>query len=209
MSKARIGVLTLALLVIGGSCYAGYDYGIMYVPYAGGTKIILESRANATDGFDGELALTLPYPSNPVHIATYKTFGVDGWNGLDGFYFEDYRAPLVPSQTITFNDIYLWAEPGTPSHEIQLELSPWIDPTAVTYRLSLVSVPNEIAYSGAMEWGLDDAYILLPFYSTDNGRTGYRFRAEFTAVPEPSSFLTLGMGGLGMLGMALKRRRSR
>lgn len=209
MPEARIAVQILALLMMGGHCHARYDYQVIYLPHAGptvGTKIILESNENATNGFDGEWKLVLPSPGNPLHIATYKSPAVDGWNGPEGFYSQDLRTPLAPGQTAVFNDVHLWAEPGTPSHDIQLELMSWVDRTAVTGRLFLLSIPNGVTYSGVREWGLDDQYVTLPFYSTDDGRTGYRFRAEFSAVPEPSSLLTLGLGGLGILGVVQRRR---
>lgn len=211
MLSTRTVLLAFVLVSIGQCCSADYGYSVTYIPSAPGTKMILQGVPRDwgvhTDGYDGEHDLTLPFPSNPVHIALYKTQGVDSWDGASGFYIDDLRQALLPGQTALFNDIYLWVEPGTPSHDIVLGLvASDIDP-GVTYRLSLVSLPTGVTYTGRTEWEVDDRYVTLPFYSTDDGRTGYRFRAEFTAIPEPSSLTALASALCGAGGLALRRRR--
>ena len=62
-----------------------------------------------------------------------------------------------------------------------------------------------MTYTGPTQWGIDHGTITLPYYANYDGLTGYHFRMEFTAVPEPSSLAALGGGVMGLL--ALRRRR--
>ena len=170
----------------------------------GNPKAVLETHVNATDGFDGEFQFT-PSTGYGAYFAFHKTAGVQGWDGATGWYSEDFRAPLAAGQMSVMDGIYLWAVPGTPKKNLVVELTEvWI-PASIHYRLTLVQVPAGIQYSGPREWGISDKLLVLPYYATADGLTGYKFRAEFTAVPEPSSLAALGGGMMGLL--ALRRRR--
>jgi hypothetical protein len=68
-------------------------------------------------------------------------------------------------------------------------------------------------YTGPTQWSMshDTPYhadIVLPYYATSDPSTGYKFRAEVTAVPEPSALIALMSGLAGVGGLAARRRRS-
>ena len=115
---------------------------------------------------------------------------------------------LQPGQTLVINNIYLWAEPDAADPSIQFQQMAWFAQGGVTYTLSLVSIPDGVNYPGPREWGPGTSQIALPFYGTNDGRTGYKFRAEFTAIPEPSSLLALASGLAGRGGVVVKRKKS-
>lgn len=159
-------------------------------------------------GFDGEFKLSPNAYPNSILIGIYKTMGIDGWDWDTGFYTADHRPPLNPGQTLTFNKIYVWADPTVPAgQDILLSRNIGLKNPNVTYKLTLVSTPAGVSYSGPWEWGADHDTIVLPFFSTDDGTKGYEFKAEFTVIPEPSSLLALFGGLAGLGGVALKRRR--
>ena len=208
--KARTLTLMATLIILSTSCEAAYDFYVMYstLPVQRNTKAVLDTYATATDGFDGELVVSVPHGPRWVYMLPYKTPGVDGWNGPEGFYSCDSRAPLQPGQTLVINNIYLWAEPDAADPSIQFQQMAWFAQGGVTYTLSLVSIPDGVNYPGPREWGPGTSQIALPFYGTNDGRTGYKFRAEFTAIPEPSSLLALASGLAGLGGFVVKRKKS-
>jgi hypothetical protein len=163
-----------------------------------------------SDGYDGKEAKIYPYQYvNSSFIGIYKTMGVDGWDWDTGFYMEDYRPAINRGQTLTFNKIYVWADPTVPAGQdilLYRLLGPKVS-SNVTYKLTLVSTPEGVTYSGPWEWGAYHDTIVLPFFSTDDGTKGYEFKAEFTVIPEPSSLIALFGGLAGMSGAALRRRR--
>jgi len=208
--------LVIAILLAGKCCWAGYGYNGRFVTWGAlsnnmGGKFTVETFPSSTDGYDNQywdVPLDTQSHPKPFYVATYKTNGVDGWNAADGFYAVDSRSKLSAWQTV-IEDIYLWAAPSTPAEGILLWFAADAPFQGGTFTLRLVSVPNGIAYTGPTVWGLSDQYYIgpFPYYSTTDGRTGYHFQAEFTAVPEPSSILAL-MGGIaGLGGFALRRRR--
>ena len=81
-----------------------------------------------------------------------------------------------------FNDIYLWATPGTESQDLHLRLQDGPSLDGVTLTLALVSIPSGVTYTGPTEWGSETTDIVLPFYSADDGKTGYKFRVTITAA---------------------------
>ena len=209
----RTVIIILCLLLTVGCCYAStYRFSFYYEvrganpDVGGGGKIIFSS--SGTDGYDWDAEL----PQNPlplIHAGIRKVNGVHGWDGPTEFYIVDYRAPLLDGQRKT-EDIFIWADTGAYSQDILLYLHgpPYLSP-GVSYQLSLVNVPNGVTYTGPKEWGPDHGTITLPFYSTDDPLTGYRFLAEVTAIPEPSSILALAGGLVGLAGFALRRRARR
>lgn len=211
MKAKFILILILLLGITSQVCANEYSYGFMYMVknITGDYKINFGSQQGATDGYDMELISPGPYQSKN-NIAQYKENGKDGWNGDTGFYISDVRSPLTNGQTAIFN-FYVWGGTSASSQDIcvYLNSSPWLSP-GLTYALNLVQIPDGITYTGRRTWAVEYGNIILPFYSTDNPLTGYKFEATITAppVPEPSSLLALFSGLAGIGGFALKRRRT-
>lgn len=74
----------------------------------------------------------------------------------------------------------------------------WLDGTLVAHGITNIGNQGNIAFGTASMTGRSESLWDYVAYSD-----------AFIPVPEPSSLLALGMGGLGVLGMALRRRRSR
>jgi len=203
-------LVTLLLLVLQPAWGQSYTYDLHYAT-AGNYVSFRNYSPLWTDGYNGEILWPSDWPmATHVNFALYNVNGVNGWNGATGFYMDDNRSPLAAGQTRVIDNIYLWAGPNVQSQKIGIvrelgSISPDVD-----MRLTLLYVPQGIDYSGPWQWNktyLLNAAVVLPFYSTSDGTTGYRFRLEFTAVPEPSSLLALAGGVTGIGGLALRRRR--
>ena len=207
-------VVSLLTVLVQQACTAEYNFNLYYRasgtdPYTPGAKALFWSQPGATDGHDNEAPLLAGPDAAGINLAIYKTNGSDGWNVASGWYVTDIRGPLESGQAAVIDSIFLWAGTQALNQDLQLYLHelPYLSP-GLTYRLSLVSIPNGVTYTGPREWGPDHDTITLPFYATDNGTTGYKFRAELTApVPEPSSLFGIAAGLLGLGGFVLRRRR--
>lgn len=184
-----------------------YSYSFVYMNNNGGYKSVFATLpfADAGPGYDYELPNTTPFRPVEIALTFYKENGGDGWDGPTGFYVDDYQACLQPGQTAVVGDIYLWAGPAVTPTNLQLYIfESHLDP-GLTYKLRLVQIPLGITYTGPREWGPNHGVISLPFFATDDFTKGYMFRAEITAVPEPSSLVALA-GSLFGLGMFQLRR---
>lgn len=212
-------VLSFLILLILSSQVSALDYTIGYqvhdAQYNYVSKLGIYSRNTATDGYDEERKLNEPYSSYPnMNIALHKVAGIDGWNWDTGFYEQDFRESIFPGQSVAF-DFYVWADPSVDNREMTLAITRLSLADDMNYRLSLLYTPSGTTYSGPNEWSVsgpcnefgDTIIAILPFYTTDNGLTGYKFRAEITAVPEPSSLLVLGGAVASAIGYALRRTR--
>lgn len=181
----RLGILlTVLLLALGSVCF-GSDYQVYYHTKgdsAGGVKVAAIGDSQATTGFDQEYLWTGSTPEG-VLIGIHKTNGTDGWNSTTGFYADDARPAPTQGNSTTIGDICIWASSGLASQNLHLCLDPATSlATGLTCKLYLVSVPNGITYSGPTEWTIPHSDIVLPFYSTSDGTTGYKFRIEITAA---------------------------
>jgi hypothetical protein len=90
--KTRTLTLIAALVALSASCEANYDLYVLYrtLPLERNTKAVLDTYATATDGYDGELRVSVPHGPRWVYMLPYKTPGVDGWNGPEGWYSRDW-----------------------------------------------------------------------------------------------------------------------
>lgn len=206
-------LLMTALLLIAALPSSSDDFGAIYytrgaLGAAGVGKSVLGCGPTGTDGYDGELMLGADNPSTQISFGAHKVFGVGGWDHDTGFYIDDWRRSPAAGETLVFDEIYMWALPGTPKQDMLLyQFDVW-GPNGWAYKLKLVSIPAGITYNGPREWSAAGDVITLPFYATADGTTGYKFRAEVTApVPEPSSLLALVSGLAGVGGFALRRRK--
>ncbi len=217
----RISIIAVVLLTIGSACFGGvYDnyssYKLHYtatgdIPYPGDWYLSIVCSVIASKGKDdSEHPFPATLPSGAL-VGVYKVQGVDGWDSATGFYDSDAQQPMLKGTTRTIDGIYLWATPGSFSSKLYVRLgsSPWLGGYPfMSYKLSLLTIPTGINYTGPREWGINDTVIALPYYTTNDGTTGYKFQMEFTApaVPEPSSLLAL-FSGLAGLGFAVRRKR--
>ncbi len=203
--KLKAILVFLLLSTITGRCFATqYTYFFEYRTTDPGWKMSFNTWGS--DSYEVGRDYPMTGGSYPVNVGLYKETGVQGWDGPSGFYILDARAPLAAGDT-AIQTIYLWASGQTASQNLNLyqsnsySLSP-----GLTYKLSLVSLPVGIIYTGPREWGADHGTITLPFYAAEDGTTGYKFLATITAVPEPSSLLAL-FSGLAGVGFAVRWKR--
>jgi len=210
----KMRLFLIGLLVFLTAQYAvAYDYSLTYEPqrdngdYGYGLKMLLSTKPGATDGFDSE-ALISSVPAKDIYFALHNIQGVTpGWNGDTGFYWTDYRLPLEAGETRSIDNLYLWAVPGTTGQNLVIGLCGGMS-EGLSYKLTLVSIPAGINYSGTRVWDQNNnQLIVLPMYTASDGLTGYHFQAQFTAVPEPSSILALIRGIAGLGGLVLGRKR--
>jgi len=167
----------------------------------------------ATDGDDGEPLIT-SWDIPTTYAAVYHDEKVGGWNGSIGFYRDDYVGPLTSGQTKTWQ-ICVWSTPDMPAdHNATYLVMNRMDNIALTsdfqFELKLVSKPESVSAGPDIGtvWNADsptmEVEVTLPTYRTDNGLSGYQFEFSATAIPEPSSFLALAGG---VMGLGLLRRR--
>lgn len=207
-----IALIALLVTALTPTWASEYSYRFYYEAHgslgSGCSGPTIYTRIKSSDGYDDEGRMSGSGSQTGLNFAIYNIDGTDGWNGTTGFYHDDIRLPMNPGQTRGIDRIYLWAGIFAPEQEMYVDWpqggAQWT--SGLTYKLTLVSVPTGIQYSGPWEWGFNHERIALPFYSSSDGTTGYRFRMEFTAVPEPSSLLALA-AGIGAMGAARRKWR--
>ena len=199
-------ILLLALSTLGYPAAAAYQaYGWSFVA---GPRGMFAVQQGALDSLDPSDALSLPHDG--WQAGAHHVKNQDGWDGDTGFYGIDYRAPLASGETKTWM-IYFWALQGTTPGDLGVHwdtLSGYPLPSEMTARLEYIQKPQDVA--GGPDIGTvwtTPPTMVLPFYATTDGLTGYGFKFTLTAVPEPSSILALAGGLAGLGGMALRRRR--
>lgn len=146
-----------------------------------GVYFLATGLANQTSGFDNEQVIQTPLPSG-ILVGIYKQNGT-GWTAPTGFYRNELRETVATGNTAVIEDIYLWATPDVQQTDLHLcQITPPLLAEGLSYKLKLMSVPNGVTYNGPTEWGASDKVITLPFYSTNDGTTGYKFKIEITAA---------------------------
>ncbi len=160
---------------------------------SGTLRMGLYTRTDATDSLDG-----YDLQSGPISgwlAGSYRISGQDGWTGVTGFYSRDVRAPLLPGETKTWM-VYVWAVPGSSAQDFGSEWG-WAVSSrdqSVEAKLEYIQKPSGVIGGPSLGtiWTTPPTTLILPYYSTSNGLTGYGFRYTLTAVPEPSSLIALG-----------------
>jgi len=191
--------------------FGQYQYSFSYESN-GGIKTIFETSESAKIGLDGGDVLwdssIIADVDKSINLGIYKENGQEGWDSDASFLVREERPTLKGGETAVIREIYLWAGTSVQPTDLELRLlsPPQLSP-GVSYRLKLMSVPESVNYKGPTEWGAEDASIVLPFYSTNDGTTGYRFNAFITVVPEPSCMAALVMALACTGGIALKRTK--
>ena len=148
----------------------------------------------------------------------YKVNG-DNWSGPTGWVTVNFVSPIVPGESYTWDNIYLWCTPRWGGNG-PIKITSWIptDPRIIppsdwSYRLYLDYVPAGIVYNGPYEWDLMDMlysnrkYVEFPAFVSTTGLDGYRFHITVTAIPEPTTLLPLA--GAAITAGVIWRRRQR
>jgi len=184
---------------------SGIGNGSFVIP--GGPRVEVGTKSGASDlsdSYDALAILGTGWNAGVYHAQ------IDGWDGTDGFYRNDYRAPLLPGESKSWV-VYFWAANGsTPSNaSLGFNWSLNSGPDVVG-KVEYIQAPQGIV--GGPEVGTvwttaGDHWVQLPYYSTSDGLTGYAFKLTLTAVPEPSSILALAGGIAGLGGFVLRRRK--
>ena len=173
------------------------------------------------DGWDsgGEIWTDSSYylQYQEAFLRFYKINGID-WDGPTGYYYWMFMSPIMPGESKTWSDLYLWSHDYTPpeGNRIQIYIrpqdEPWRPPDGYTLQLVLDYVPASANWDGPMEYMFDinaPELFYLPIIETDDPLSGTKLHFTVTApVPEPSSIVTLTFGLLP-IGIAEIRRRRR
>lgn len=182
--RLKVAIVFALTVSVALACHADslLTYKLDYCTGANQKSLVIAGVDGATAGNDNEQPLGSP-SSTAVVMAVHKTAETNGWNGDTGFYLSDARQTLAPGGSVTVENVYLWAGPDAPQGDLHVGLypQPFVE-SGLTYKLTLVSVPSGVTYSGPTEWGINDKLITLPFYSTSDGTTGYKFKIEITAA---------------------------
>ena len=216
MSRCLVILLSIALWPVTAQGYLGTpEYWFCMVELrdvqsAGGFEFGV--RPGAIDGYNGEYQWSgqgLP----GVAIQPYRQNGPD-WSGPTGFYWEDYRSPIPPGESKTWDDIYLWAQNYTPPGGMAVV---WIDPytpppSGYTGKLVLDYVPASLGWTGPMEFELDlvnGMTLVLPAPTVTDPLEGVRMHITVYAIPEPASLsvLVLAAAGFGAAVSAVRRKK--
>ena len=145
--------------------------------------------SDATDGFDEGL-------DRPLEIIGYGAAGVYHanqpgiWDGPTGIYVTDFRAALPGAEPMTWEPLYLWANPDAYTYPLMyLSFEPTADPappTSRNYTLELLYVPPDVVGAPPVgaTWEIppDEEFMLeVPTFWTYDPEESYRF--AFTAGP--------------------------
>ncbi|OHB80745.1 MAG: hypothetical protein A2W31_12095 [Planctomycetes bacterium RBG_16_64_10] len=147
-------------------------------------------RSDATDGYDPGLEYLAPAVDHG-HAGIYHQFNPPEWEGTTGDYYQDYRVPLFPTESMTWQPLRTWADLSYVGATMSLSLRPhpsFMPPDDRQYRIELLHVPAGVTGAPAVgtTWDvaldMDATFTLeLPTYRALNGADAYRF--GFTTGP--------------------------
>ncbi|MEI6915860.1 MAG: hypothetical protein WCL39_12060, partial [Armatimonadota bacterium] len=159
------------------------SYGVTYTTNEGPKTILYGDIVGPTNGYDNE-PIQDTSRQDWIYFSFWHEAGADGWDGPTAFYEFDFRGLLSSGQTLNIDSLYMWAGTGVPAQSMVLHLisPPQFTPNIASYKLRLVSIPAGITYNGPYVWYGNHGDITLPYYSSADGTTGYRFQAEISAV---------------------------
>jgi len=185
----------------------------------GGLGISLGVTPDGTDNPNGVggLALNLSGKAGGFCLERREN-GVGDWVGETGFYGSDYRAPLLPGQSMRWDNLYLWAQDYTPTSanlgrmfpQFGVSLAP---PPGYRAHLVLDYVPDSCNWTGGPDVWVNDLSVTttfaLPIPVVTDPLQGTQFHIDVyaPAVPEPSSLAALLCGLVGVGGVVVRRRR--
>ena len=196
----KVVILLMIILALAYPCFALSGEGGWGT--IGDARIAMVTRSGASDGFDNNDLAAIEH--NGWMAGSYHS--IDEWGGSWGFYGRDERSPLAPGETKTWM-LYIWGVHGLATNDFGVSWSESLDPF-IYGRLELIQKPAGITGGPALGtvWTTPPSNFTLPIYNTTDGLTGYGFKFTLTAVPEPSSLTSLGLG-LFPIVWRLRRRR--
>lgn len=229
----RIAVLAFCIVVLSISvaCAAwGPATGVGWVPGSYTNPISVGIGAHvylwdhAHTGYDPEemRRSSETWDDSPTRINSgfRRDVDVDGWDGLSGWYYDQVLPLPSHGSSVVVKGLYVWAGPSFAYDTFKIGYldAGFAHPEEWVRKLRLVSVPDEISYTGPREWiiplsvnkipGTFLPNAVLPAYRTDNPLSGYEFEIEIQrVVPEPSSLVAIASGLSGIGALALRRRR--
>lgn len=195
-----------------------------------GRGIEVGTLPGATDDYNG--AGTSPdaviYTPGVFAYSYYQNGVAPGdfpvWEGPTGFYSDNWRGPITPGGSKTWSDIYLFAlgnNPGTPGQVAfaitseDMSRVPW----GYTAHIVLDQIPASANWTGPTDFWIDlsqtagqNVFVTLPIATLADPSQVLTQGTEmsitvYAPVPEPSSFLPLIGGMIGMASFALRRRQ--
>ncbi len=195
---------TVVVCVFAATAWAGSvdQWGLMYeCGDCGCTAGAMGTLPNTTDGYDAGHDFPVGVGGFDGYAGAYHEQYVDGWEGPTGFYNWDFRAPIGPGESTTWEHIYAWADPSWPDELIPFTIAadPYNRPPADWYGvLELIDTPKDIDWPAGepTEWTVsmtEPFVIMIPTFTTENPLESYEFRFTIHATPEPASFLLMGL----------------
>ncbi len=156
--------------------------------------------SDATDDWDPDYDVELYTEGGIGYAGVYHEPGLNGWTGPKLFLFSDWRSPIGPNESKTWEDVFVWADPIYAGDDMAFSVEADLDyppPSNRDYELKLVTVPEDV--TGAPPVGtvwklpMHEVFtLLLPAHKSEDGTTGYEFEFTITAELDPCSDFLLG-----------------
>jgi hypothetical protein len=160
--------------------------------------------SGATDGWEKDVDTFAITNGGIGYAGVYHAEGINGWTGPTGFLYNDLRAPMAPGESKTWGPLCVWGDPEYVGEVLPFSMEPDPDyppPANRRYLLELLQRPANVEggppVGTVWELSLDRLLTLyLPYYTTNNGLTGYQFAFTITATPEPATMAMVALAAL-------------